>query len=59
MIFDISMAVRRGDTRLLAELEDILVRREAEIRALLDEYGVPQIRTGREGLEAERRVDAT
>lgn len=40
--FDISMAVRPGDARLQKELNSIIHRRRAEIRRLLDRYGVPQ-----------------
>jgi len=41
--FAISMAVRRGDLALRDQLEKILVDRRSEIRAILDEYGVPQL----------------
>jgi mxaJ protein len=41
--FAISMAVRRGDLALRDQLEKILVNRRSEIRAILDEYGVPQL----------------
>ena len=42
-VFDISMAVRRGDTALRDELDGVLVRRRAEIDALLDRFGVPRV----------------
>ena len=42
-VFDIAMAVRRGDTVLHDRLEEILVRRENEIDAILDAYGVPRV----------------
>jgi mxaJ protein len=45
-VFDISMGVRRGDDAFREELEQILVRRRAEIDSLLDEYGVPRIKKG-------------
>jgi mxaJ protein len=45
-VFDISMAVRRGDDALREELEQILTRRRAEIENLLDEYNVPRIKKG-------------
>jgi mxaJ protein len=45
-VFDISMGVRRGDDAFREELEQILVRRRAEIESLLDEYGVPRIKKG-------------
>jgi mxaJ protein len=42
-VFDIAMAVRRGDTALKGELERILVRRRREIDAILAEYHVPRV----------------
>jgi quinoprotein dehydrogenase-associated probable ABC transporter substrate-binding protein len=39
--FDISMGVRRADEPLSAELERILRRRAEEVRAILQEFGVP------------------
>ena len=45
-VFDISMGVRRGDDAFREELEQILVRRRAEIESLLDEYGVPRVKKG-------------
>lgn len=42
-VFDISMGVRRGDTKLQAELDQVLERRRPEIDALLDRYGVPRV----------------
>jgi mxaJ protein len=41
-VFDISMAVRRGDTALRDKLDRIIEKREHEIAAILREYGVPQ-----------------
>jgi mxaJ protein len=46
-VYDISMAVRRGDVALQEELDAILERKRPEIDALLDRFGVP--RTGRKG----------
>jgi len=40
-VFDISMAVRRGDDSLRVRLETVLERRQHEIRQLLEQYGVP------------------
>lgn len=40
-VYDISMGVRRGDT-LGTRLNDIIVRRQAEIGRILDDYGVPR-----------------
>jgi len=41
-VFDISMGTRRGDP-LHGELEEILVRRRAEIDSILRDYGVPRV----------------
>jgi mxaJ protein len=41
--FAISMGVRKGNVALRDQLEKILLDREPEIRAILDEYGVPQL----------------
>ena len=40
--FAISMGVRKGNFALRDELEMILSDRATDIRAILDEYGVPQ-----------------
>ena len=42
-VFDISMAVRRGDAVRLAELDDFLVRRRTDVDAILDRYRVPLV----------------
>jgi quinoprotein dehydrogenase-associated probable ABC transporter substrate-binding protein len=39
--FDISMGVRREDKELKAQLEAVLERKQAEIRQILEDYGVP------------------
>ena len=49
-VYDVSMAVRRGEDSLKLELEDALRRRAPEIRALLGRYAVPVVQTGRPGL---------
>jgi mxaJ protein len=41
-VYDIAMGTRRGDTRLHEELDAFLRRREPQIRALLERYGVPR-----------------
>ena len=41
MTFDISMAVRRDDTRLRIALDEVLKRRASEVERLLTRYGVP------------------
>ncbi|HEX2644446.1 MAG TPA: substrate-binding domain-containing protein [Thermoanaerobaculia bacterium] len=43
-VFDISMGVRRKDKPLRDRLDAILERRQGEIDAILDRYGVPRIR---------------
>ena len=40
-VFDIAVGVRRGDDALREELDRALARRRADIRRLLDAYGVP------------------
>jgi quinoprotein dehydrogenase-associated probable ABC transporter substrate-binding protein len=40
--FSISMGVRRGDTALRDELDAVLVRRRADIDAILADYAVPR-----------------
>ena len=42
-VFDMSMGVRRGDDKLHAELESFIERRQPEIDALLDRYGIPRL----------------
>jgi mxaJ protein len=42
-VFDVSMAVRRGDDALRAELDSFIERRQGEIDALLARYGVPRV----------------
>ena len=41
MSFEISMGVRHGNKELKAQLDQLLKRRQAEIRQILEEYGVP------------------
>jgi mxaJ protein len=41
-VFDISMAVRREDKELRAELDEVLEREQPRIDALLRRYGVPR-----------------
>jgi len=41
--FDISMGVRPGDEELKIQLEKVLDRKQAEIRKILEDYGVPLI----------------
>jgi mxaJ protein len=46
MVFDISMGVRRDDEALQLEIGEALVRRKAEIGAILAQYGVPRLDAG-------------
>jgi mxaJ protein len=41
--FDISLAVRRDDTALLAELDAVIARSRQEIDAILDRYHMPRL----------------
>jgi len=41
LVYDVSMGLRKTDTRLKAEVEAALANRQAEISALLLAYGVP------------------
>jgi quinoprotein dehydrogenase-associated probable ABC transporter substrate-binding protein len=43
LTFAIAMGVRRGNTPLRDSLQQVLDRRGAEIRRILDDYGVPQV----------------
>jgi mxaJ protein len=42
-VFDISMAVRRGDTALKDQLDAVIERKQPAIDAILREYGVPRL----------------
>ena len=42
-VFDISVGVRRGETALRDEIDAVLERRQGEIDAILDRYGVPRL----------------
>jgi mxaJ protein len=51
-VYDMSLGVRRGDTTFVRELEAVLERRQEDVQAILDEYGVPQVRRpGRRGAQ--------
>lgn len=43
MSFEIGLGVRERDTELRARLDRALLRRAAQIRAILDRFGVPQL----------------
>jgi mxaJ protein len=47
LAFDISMGVRRNDLELKRVLDDLIVRRRAEIRSILARYHVPVIADSR------------
>ena len=42
-VFDISMGVRRGDTKLRERLDNEIERRQPDIDRILDSYGVPRV----------------
>jgi len=42
--FDISVGVRRGDETLRQRLNELIVRRQKEISALIESYGVPLLK---------------
>jgi ABC-type amino acid transport substrate-binding protein len=42
-VFDISVAVRRGETKFKEEIESILDRRRNEVQKILDRYGIPRV----------------
>ena len=44
-VFDIAMAVRRGDTALRDSLDAVLARRRGDIDRILADYGVPRADT--------------
>jgi mxaJ protein len=46
MVFDVSMGTRKADGALRQEVEGVLVRRSAEVKALLAAYGVPLVEPG-------------
>jgi mxaJ protein len=41
-VYDIAVGVRRGEDELRKKIDEILVRRRADIEAILDQYGVPR-----------------
>lgn len=51
LAFDISMGVRQGDTKLLAQLNGVIERSRIEIRRLLAQYGVPVLPFGERNRE--------
>lgn len=42
-VYSISLGVRRKESELKATLDDLLTRKSAEIRQILEEYGVPLV----------------
>jgi mxaJ protein len=42
-VFNISLGVRKDDTALKQELEEVLQRRQVEIRSILEDYGIPLV----------------
>ena len=57
--FDISMGVRKADTELKARLEQVIDRKRDEIRAILQDFGVPLIPFGNVSSQAGRRQRPT
>ena len=58
--FDISMGVAKGNEALKDRLETAIDRRRTEIRAILEEYGVPVVpAAGRPGPTGRSAADAT
>ena len=53
-VFDMSMAVRRGEDSLRVRLEEAMEARTPEIRALLERYHVPLVLTGAQRAAAMR-----
>jgi mxaJ protein len=51
--FAIAMGVRKGNTTLRDELEDVIQKLQAEIDAILDEYGVPRLEMAPHVVEAQ------
>jgi len=42
-VFQISIAVRRGDSELKRKLEEVLDRKHSDVMMVLKEYGVPLV----------------
>jgi mxaJ protein len=51
-VYDISMGVRREDARLQAHLDRILIRKAAQIDAILTEFGIPHAKRIRRTADA-------
>ncbi|HEV7517130.1 MAG TPA: substrate-binding domain-containing protein [Thermoanaerobaculia bacterium] len=45
-VYDIAIGVRRGEKALRDEIDAVLLRRQGEIAAILDRYGVPRVGVG-------------
>jgi mxaJ protein len=52
--FAIAMGVRRGDTAFRDTLDQVIVRRRAEIDRLLADYGVPRVEAAHGAVAAQR-----
>jgi hypothetical protein len=46
MQFDVSVGIQKNNQRLLKQVDQVLVRRSAAIRRLLDSYHVPVVESG-------------
>ncbi|MCS6924610.1 MAG: substrate-binding domain-containing protein [Candidatus Binatia bacterium] len=47
-VYSISLGIRRKETGFKATLDEVLARKSAEIRQILEEYGVPLVQQGAE-----------
>jgi mxaJ protein len=56
--FDISMGVHKGNETLKNELEAAMVRRQPEIDAILEQYGVPLVSLGGDSAPASQSAEA-
>ena len=54
--FDISMGVREGETAFKSELDAVLDRRRHDVQKILDDYGIPVVRTGGPSSSANGRL---
>jgi mxaJ protein len=43
LAFDICVGVKRGNKELLAQINEVLKRKQSEIDRILDDYGVPRV----------------
>jgi mxaJ protein len=58
-IYDISVGVRRGEDDLRTKIDEILKRRRADVKAILDRYGVPRATGADSALIDERGTESS